>query len=315
VFNTAQRLLFGIVAGTAAVDCVWASIRHFDIDTRGYLFYGLIAAVLWAGGWFYARVRKDDNLSGMLTGAGFLCGFSIGLSMLNYFLLTVAGPRIDIQLAAADRFFGIDWLALMAIAAAHPIINALLVLIYGTVLPQLALLIVCLGWTGRPNTIYRLCLSVAVGAAITVSFWTFFPSFGAFSVYDLPPTLARHMLVALDGHYAHKLVWLLANGPGYMTPDDIKGLIGFPSFHAALAMFAAWYAFELKLLRWPLAALNGIVLIATPIQGGHHVIDVVAGVAVAALSIALSKRIMRACTGADAMRVLAKPQPLNAAKI
>lgn len=313
--NTAQRLLLGIVTGIAAVDCVWTSIRHFDIDARGYLFYASIAAVLGLSGWFYARVRKDDNLSGMLTGAGFLCGFSLALSMLNYFLLTVAGPRIDMQLASVDRFFGIDWLALMAIAAAHPIINALLDLIYGTVLPQLALLIVCLGWTGRPNTIYRLCLSVAVGAAITVSFWTCFPSFGAFSVYDLPPTLAKHMMVALDGHYAHKLVRLLAQGPGYMTPDDIKGLIGFPSFHAALAMFAAWYAYEVKLLRWPLIALNGIVLIATPIQGGHHVIDVLAGIAVAAVAIALSKRIMQVCTRADAMRALHTPQSLNAAKI
>jgi membrane-associated phospholipid phosphatase len=115
--------------------------------------------------------------------------------------------------------------------------------------------------------------------------WTAAPSFGAFSVYDLPSGVSGHLALALDGRYAHELVALLAHGPGRISPAAAKGLIGFPSYHAVLALLVVWYARPLQVVRWLALAVNGLVLIATPIQGGHHIVDVVAGFAVAALAI------------------------------
>ena len=149
-----------------------------------------------------------------------------------------------------------------------------------------------LGWRSSVAKIYSFCLAVAFGAAIAIGFWTIFPSFGAISVYDLPPALVAHTPLALDPQYAHELEQLLANGPGFITPAHLKGLIGFPSFHAVLALLVTWYVRDLKYVRWPVLGLNLVILIATPIQGGHHVIDVVAGFAVAALSVVLAEKVM-----------------------
>jgi membrane-associated phospholipid phosphatase len=214
-------------------------------------------------------------------------------SVLNFLLLTVAGQRIDASLAAIDRALGVDWPAMMTVVAHYPVTNLVLQLVYISVLPQIALLIPALGLKGKPEQIYTLCLSVAAGAAIAIGVWTLAPSFGAFSVYQLPPGVANHLALALDGHYAKALVHLLATGPGRISPSDAQGLIGFPSYHAVLALLVAWYARTLPVVRWVALALNATVLVATPIQGGHHVVDVLAGFAVAALAILFASAAQR----------------------
>lgn len=244
-----------------------------------------------AGGVFYARIRKDERLSAMLFGAAFLVVFSAAFSLFNYLLLTVAGTRIDSVLAAADRRLGIDWPAMMAFMADHPRVNMLLKLCYGSVMPQIAMLIIVLSFIGRTGQVYKLALSIALGAMLTVAVWTLAPSFGAFSVYALPPQVSAHLNLALDHDYAADLVNLLAHGPGRISPTDAKGLVGFPSFHGALAMLVAWYGRDVPYLRWPVLAVNALVVVATPIQGGHHVVDLAGGLVVALAAAALTERI------------------------
>ncbi|MBS0472637.1 MAG: phosphatase PAP2 family protein [Proteobacteria bacterium] len=283
-----QAMLFAIVALLAGTDLVWASSVHFDIDAPAYALLAAISAALAGGAFLYTRYRPDPRLAAMLSGTSFLIAMSASFSVLNFFLLTVAGPRIDLPLAAIDRAMGVDWPALMAFIAHYPAVNMIFQLVYISVLPQIALLVVALGLKGEPRRIYELCLAVSIGAAIAMTIWTIAPSFGAFSVYDLPPAVSEKLVLALDGRYAHDLVQLLAHGPGRIAPGAAKGLIGFPSYHAELALLVVWYAREIPVLRWGVLALNAMVLVATPIQGGHHVVDVVAGFAVAAAAIWLT---------------------------
>jgi membrane-associated phospholipid phosphatase len=60
-------------------------------------------------------------------------------------------------------------------------------------------------------------------------------------------------------------------------------LIGFPSYHCILALVVCWSARSLKRLRWPLWVANALVIVSTPIQGGHHLADVLAAFPVAAI--------------------------------
>ena len=280
------RILLLIVVAVIGIDGLWLRIGHFDVDIWAYLTVAGVSMGLALVGLFYEYIRKDPRLSGMLLGTSFLIAFSAAFAVLNYFLLTVAGTRIDKTLAVVDRAMGVDWPAMMAFAAGHPFFNFVLLFVYRSVMPQIALLMMCLGWRARGDEIASFCLALAVGATLTVAIWTLFPSFGAFSVYDLPPNVENRLTLALDSHYAHALVALLTDGPGRITPNELKGLIGFPSFHIVLAILVTWYARSWKIICLPLTVINLVVFVATPIQGGHHVIDVVGGIAVAALSIA-----------------------------
>ena len=286
-------IMIGIIAGVTVIDCLWAVLRHFDIDRVAYARLAALSLLLWLASLFYDHVRKAPSIAAMFFGTAFLIAFSAGFSVLNYFLLTVAHSRIDTQLAAFDRAMGVNWPAMVIAMAPHPVINGLLRVCYETVLPQVALLVIGLGWRGQSKILHEFCAALAVGAALTVAFWTVFPSFGAFSVYNLPRGVSAHLSLSLDQHYAHDLVQLLTNGPGRISPREVKGLIGFPSFHAAMAVLVVWYGRTLPYVRWPLVIWNILVLLATPIQGGHHVVDVVAGLAVAAFSIAATARVAR----------------------
>lgn len=286
-----QRTLLGIVSAIVLADVAWTSVVHFDLDIPAYATLALLSTALIVGGAFYTRYRKDERLSAMLFGTAFLVVFSAAFALLNYLLLTVAGPRIDTEIATIDRMLGIDWPATMAFMVDYPRLNAVFQLCYTSVLPQIAMLIIALSFTGRTIEVYKLSLSIAIGAMLTVFFWTAFPSFGAFSVYTLPPEVRSHLSLALDHNYARDLVNLLEHGPGPISPTSAKGLVGFPSFHGALAMLVAWYAREIKVLRWPVFAVNAVVLIATPIQGGHHVFDLAGGLVVAFAAVAATERI------------------------
>ena len=277
-------LLLLLAALLAGIDAVWVVAGHFHLDVAAYVRLCLLALALLAAARIYATVRPDPRLSAMLFGTGFLCAFSLGASLLNYLLLTRTGTRIDFALAAMDRALGFDWPRAMAWMAAHPVLNAIAYAAYSSMLPQVAILTIALA-TVEPARVYRFIAGLAIGALLCIAVWSLAPSFGAFSVY---PDLVPHAFLALDGAYARELVRLLKNGPGLISPGDAKGLIGFPSYHAVLALLVMWHARGLKFVRWPALVLNIAVLLATPIQGGHHMMDVLGAFPVTVLALLMT---------------------------
>jgi hypothetical protein len=285
---TVPILLLALAMTLAAADCIWASLGHFSLDLDAYLRLALMAAGLLAGAAFYSTLRPEPQLAAMLFGAGFLCAFSAGASVLNYFLLTVVGKPIDPVLVQADRMLGFDWYKLMVGMADHPYLNEVFFRIYNLVLPQMAVLLVALACCGHVEKVYRYCLAIAIGALIAISIWAAFPSLGAKSLYTLPPDVSSRLTLSVTCEYGRDLLRLLHEGPGYITPADLRGLIAFPSYHGVLAIVLIWYARSVRWLRWPFLAINSVVLISTPEQGGHHLVDVLAAFPVAALAILLA---------------------------
>jgi len=286
-----QRILFGLSAIVIVADFVWAAIGHFQIDIVGYGQLGLMSLALWAGGIFYQTRRREPELTAMLMGASFLCLFSAAASVLNYFFLTLHGPRIDDILVAADRALGFDWYRTMVAMAQHPLLNGILFRVYNMVLPEIALVMVALAWTGQVEKVYRYCLALGAGALIAIAVWALMPSLGAKSLYTLPPEVTSRLTLSVTCDYGKELVALLLNGPGYISPSDLRGLIAFPSYHGVLALIMAWYGWHLRLLRWPLLLLNAVVIACSPIQGGHHMVDLLGSFPVAALAIFLATRV------------------------
>ena len=104
----------------------------------------------------------------------------------------------------------------------------------------------------------------------------------------------------------------------------MEGIVRFPSFHTALAVI---FTYAHRGIRWsfpPVAALNGVMLRSIPSEGGHYLVDMIAGGAVALVAIGLVRAVLartesaplhgpeRAATGvrAVARRAAAKREPL-----
>lgn len=284
-----QIRLFALAAAVIAADLVWLALGHFRVDTPAYLRLAAVGLGLLGLGIFYQTRRREPGLAAMALGAGFLILFSMAASVLNYFLITVAGPRIDGTLVAADRLLGFDWYATMVAMADHPWLNLFFFNVYNVVLPEIALVLIALAWSGQAEKVYRYCLAIGLGAVIAIGFWTLLPSLGAKSLYTFPPEIAARLTtLSVTTDYGKALVGLLRDGPGFITPSDIRGLIAFPSYHGVLALLVAFYAWRVRALRWPVLAVNAAVLVSTPVQGGHHLVDVLAAFPVAASALWLA---------------------------
>jgi hypothetical protein len=302
-------LLIAIATTIGAIDLVWEEKANFAIAGSAYAGLAAVAGLCWAGGYLYQTWRPEPRLATMLFGTGFLISFSAAASVLNAMLLVVAGSRTDGVLAAADRALGFDWPNMMRALADHQTLLWALQFAYNALLPEIALTVIVLGTLGHITSVYRFVLAVAIGALICIFIWTLFPAFGAMSVYHLDPATAARLHVPVDEAYGQALIKMLHDGPGFIAPDSAKGLIGFPSYHATLAFLLIWYLHDVPWLRWPTLLFNGLVVLATPIEGGHHWVDVFAGVPVTILAVFGARKIFDLTSALDDMRAVAPPSP------
>ena len=191
------------------------------------------------------------------------------------------------MLVTADRMLGFDWYDMMVGMAITPYLNEVFFRVYNMVLPQIALLLVALAWNGHAEKVYRYCLAIAVGALIAIF------DLGDWSRRWAPNRSTRcrrmsraRLTLSVTTDYGKRAGGAAAQRARLHHASDVRGLIAFPSYHGVLALIVTLYALAVFAgcagRSW---LINAVVLISTPIQGGHHLVDVLAAFPVAALSI------------------------------
>uniref|UniRef100_UPI00315822DD phosphatase PAP2 family protein n=1 Tax=Sphingomonas sp. H160509 TaxID=2955313 RepID=UPI00315822DD len=80
----------------------------------------------------------------------------------------------------------------------------------------------------------------------------------------------------------------------------LRGIVSAPSFHAAAATLYINAAWRLPRLRWPVLALNTAMLLSTPVEGTHYLIDILLGTIVALAAIATLHHLMPRSTACRA---------------
>ena len=302
MYKLLNGILLVVALAIVSLDAAWLVGGHFAIDARRYLMLFVLVLPLVGASFYYGEVRREEAISATLACAAFLLMFSAAADLLSYLLLTIAGPRIDLRLAAIDHAMGFSWQSLMELVALHPRINLVLRLAYASVMPQIAVLLLVLGWRERCAELYKFSLALAIGALAALGVWTAAPSFGAFSIVVLPKATAAKLGLVLGFDYGRALVDMLKHGPGFISPSELRGLVGFPSYHTVQVLLLLWYARGLAYVRWLVFALNAVVLVSIPVQGGHHLIDMVGGAVVTGLSIWLAGHVVAAASRAQPAR-------------
>src|SRR3546814_12195667 len=74
--------------------------------------------------------------------------------------------------------------------------------------------------------------------------------------------------------------------------ESLTGIITFPSFHAAAAVLLGWGFASFGRLGWPLVALNALMFVSAIVGGGHYLVDLIAGAAVALIGLWLAARLI-----------------------
>jgi len=291
--STAEKFLILVCMSLLLINVVIIAVKGVAVFWAGYAFSLMVSMLLIGVGLFYRLSNRSKRISLALFGAGLYIWFSVVMSTYNYLLLPLSIPTIDPFLVRIDAFFGYHWPDLMIWASENPIQSNVLKFIYMSTIGQIMLLILWHGFSGRAKDLHNLLVAMTVSAVLAICFWGLFPSLGPAAYYDLPPEIWNSVRPVVGYEYAQELKDLAANGPSILAPDEVRGLIAFPSFHAVLAFIAIWSSRKIKYVFPVFLIVNLLMMPATLIHGGHHLIDLPAGFVTFLLGIYAAKIILR----------------------
>ena len=157
---------------------------------------------------------------------------------------------------------------------------------------QILLVIAVLSWQGCFNVLRRFIVTGALSLIITTAAFWVWPSFGAVAELNgvFPADAPEGLIMA--GAFADEMRRLAAEGPIVIRLHDMKGIVAMPSYHTVMACLCLWFSWHTP-ARWPLFIASVLMVPAILTHGGHHLVDVPAGVAVFAFSLWIARMWVR----------------------
>jgi hypothetical protein len=264
-----------------AVDAAWLVLGSWTVSARGVMTI-LAAVAVFHAPLALRRYRHDPLLRPTAKAANLLIVFMAAAGTLSYLVVATDARLVDATLAACDRALGFDWPALAAWLQAHPVLEAPLHAAYASGLPQIVFVVLFLGLSGRPAQLDTFLRLFILATLATVLLSGLFPAAGAWKYFGAGASAAD--LAALS-HFEP-----LRDGRLRDIPlRDLQGLISIPSLHTVLAVLLVHAMRGTRLLP-AFVVLDAAMIASTPIDGGHYLVDVLAGALLAGALIALERR-------------------------
>lgn len=294
--------LWLLILAVAILAAAWMRAAGLALDVASALLPVAVCAGLEALATFYATRRPDPRLAVSLSCVAQFIAFSCCGALLSYAVAATGGPLWDDTFLALDRALGLDWLAYLHGLNDRPWLAAAFGSAYRSLMPQMILVIVVLGFGGRLAAAREFVLAFVIAGVITVLLSGLMPAVAMYAHLGLRPEDFPQL--SPTAAYAHiaDFAGLRDGTLRTVTLDRMEGIITFPSFHAALGVLFIRYFWMSRITRWPGLALNALMIAGTPIDGGHYFVDVGAGVAIAVLAIAAAGYLVRAAGPAEGRR-------------
>lgn len=294
----AEYILIGLTLAIVSASLVLSRITGQRIDWLAFNISFLPALGLVLAGLYIRLVKDTPRLAHLAMANGIYVGFAGVISIFLYLRFPIATPLIDPALMRLDAALGFSWVGFTTALADYPLLGRALGWVYLSSLPQLFAVIAILALSGRVATLHKTLLTGTISLVFTIAVWWVFPSVGPTVHGMVDPAVAAAIGLVVDTAYAASLETLVRDGVAVITPDAIIGTIAFPSYHTVMALIAVWYLRGTWAF-WPSLALNTAMIPAILSHGGHHMVDVLAGLVCFAATAALSHRIMGSQHGAE----------------
>jgi membrane-associated phospholipid phosphatase len=134
---------------------------------------------------------------------------------------------------------------------------------------------------GKVRHAREFLLANLVAFAIGVPAFGLLPAVGPWFYYHLPPNSAQA--------YCWSQLQLLRLPGDFVFRSQGVGVVCFPSFHVVWAILGAAALWGFRPLRVPVALLSATIIASTLTTGWHYFSDVLGGIVVAALSLAIAR--------------------------
>ncbi|MGC2122107.1 MAG: phosphatase PAP2 family protein [Xanthobacteraceae bacterium] len=279
-----SRLVWTIIAAMTGAVVVAYCAAGLTVDWSSLPTLTLILPICAAIGLFYRFVRPDfaivystESIAQIL-----LIGF-LG-ALLSYAAATLDLPYHDSALLAADRWLGFDLGTYLHYVGDRPWFALLSVAAYLSMMWQPAIVFVVLTLCHRVGRLHEFAVALAASLLITIVIFALYPALGWYG--HLGIDAAAYPRLQLFWNFAVHLQNVRSGTLHAIPLGDLRGIISFPSYHTAAAVLAMWAIWPVRFVRWPMLALNAMMVASAPIEGSHYLIDVIGGGGVGAAAIA-----------------------------
>jgi membrane-associated phospholipid phosphatase len=282
ILRAGSRLVWMLIAamGLATAATFWAS----SLSITWKIFPYVPAAIIACGALnlFYRFFRPDPAIvyATELITQILLIGLLGGL--LAYGAAASGLPYRDAELLAADRWLGFDLQWYLGFVDSRPWLARLSFVAYNTMLWQAPIVFFVLLLTQHVERLQSFVASLAISLVITIAIFALFPALG-WHGYLFPQ-------LSFIRDFVPHLKEVRSGALRAIPVDDIRGIISFPSYHAAVAMLAIWALWPVRFIRWPTLMLNVLMIASTPIEGAHYFVDVIGGLAIGACAVLIAAR-------------------------
>lgn len=274
------------------VDMIWILATDFVFDAQSAIKVVCIVTLLLAVSWFYRVKRPMENFEVMCAETAILLAFSTAGAVFSYLITSLNFPLIDDQLIRADAMLGFDWLHYVGFFNSHAWLATASSLVYITTISQIALCVVALGLSGKVERGRQLGAAVIISGLICIIVAGLLPSAGALGYLRPSQEFVAMGAPIVDLEYKQVFFDLRSGAERMISLDALHGLVAFPSYHGTLSALVVICVWQFAGWRWFALALNAAVIFATPVDGGHHLIDGLSGVLLAFAAWFLAGRFM-----------------------
>lgn len=309
-------LVVGVMGATLALSLM---ATEFSIDQVGLAI--AVGYVGLYGGFAHANarspVRRDPQVMFVLGGTAQIVLITAIMAPLTYVAAATDLPMQDASLFAADRALGLDWQSYVRFVDAHPALASWLNCGYAMIRWPIFAIPVVLAAKRQYRRIEEFTLAFGAALAVTTIISALVPAIGVYHQIGLDPSSLKN----IDPRaYLDQLRDLPPTREGtlrHLALLGLGGIVTFPSFHAASAVLYTWALWPMRWLRPLVVVINGAMLLATPINGGHYFVDVFAGIAIAGLAIVAARWLgeMLARRESKERPAIALPEPVPIASI
>jgi membrane-associated phospholipid phosphatase len=284
-------IIWAIIAAVAGIMLIAPFASNFQLVGHSFLAAGGATALSLAGYWLYQTRRPDPRLASALGGTAQIVAFAAVGAPVSYIAASLDLPLRDAWFDAADHALGLDWSALLGWMDAHSTLHPLFRLIYFSLMPQTVVVVLALALAGRLAWMRVFVLAFMISTVVTIVIAAIVPAEGVWGFHNLSAAAYPDIVPATREIHLPTFLGLRDGSFRQLMAMGAQGIITFPSLHAALALIITVGLWPIPVLRWIGLAINTLMLVSIPIDGGHYFIDVPAGLAIAWASIVAAKRI------------------------
>ena len=289
----ADAAVWTVIGLSAAVIAGFARWTSFEIAWRSFVVPASVAAMLAIGAWFYRVVRGEQRLGAILASTAQIISFAAIAAPLSYIAATAGFPLQDATFDAWDRSLHFDWMQMMTLISLHPTAQWILLLAYFSFAMQTVATVLALGIAGQLDRLATFVVAFVCTTLVTIAVSAVYPAAGPWLFLDIQPAIANGFLPVSSTSWP-VFVGLRDGTLHTVYGLNSEGIITFPSLHAALGILFATALWRVSVVRLIALGLNGLMLIATPAYGSHYVVDVIAGVLIAAVCWVAAARLFTA---------------------